>query len=125
VNAERKSQPLSFEPQYRLQNPPYWGIAHQAITDVLIQATDCPNTHPLINGSKLHVIVEFWNKLAKEREVFPLAITRDYSQGAGGRAPLDAGALLAHNGNMIGYSQYFPHLFEVLAGEVGERIIRL
>jgi hypothetical protein len=50
---------------------------------------------------------------------------RVYSQGPGGGVPIDAGALLAHNGNMLVYSQYFLGPCGVLAGEAGEGIMSL
>ena len=52
--------------------------------------------------------------------VFPLAITIHYSQSPGGREPIDAGALLAHNGKIAVYSQYFQRVFWVFAYEAGE-----
>ena len=48
-----------------------------------------------------------------------------YSQSPDGRAPLDAGIILAHNGKMAVYSQYFPSPFTGLAGEGGGSIISL
>jgi hypothetical protein len=55
----------------------------------------------------------------------PLAITIRYSQRPGARERIAAGLLLAYNGNILVYSQYFPYLFVGLAGEAGGRMISL
>jgi hypothetical protein len=60
-----------------------------------------------------------------KRSVVSLAITIPYSQGPGGGAPVDGVLPLAYNGNMVGYSQYFPCPFLGLAGEARGRIISL
>jgi hypothetical protein len=86
-------------------------------------ARGVPQSYPLLKGSTLHVPVEFWNKPAKEREVLPLAITTHYSQCPGGRAPLDAGALLAHNGKIAVYSQYFLKAIWGFASEAASDIV--
>ena len=43
--------------------------------------------------------------------VFPLAITSHYSQWPAGRAPVDGGVMLAYNGKIDSYSQYFRRGF--------------
>jgi hypothetical protein len=55
--------------------------------------------------------------------VFSLAITIAYSQCPGGWEPLDAGALLAHNGKVAVYSQYFLIVFWVFADEAAGCIV--
>jgi hypothetical protein len=68
---------------------------------------------PLCEGSRstalkhLLIIIELPRLL--------LAITSHYSQSPGGREPIDAGALLAHNGKVAVYSQYFQKEFWVFA----------
>jgi hypothetical protein len=48
-----------------------------------------------------------------------------YSQCPGRGVPIAGGVLLAYNGKIGVYSQYFPSRFVVLAGKVGERMIML
>ena len=55
--------------------------------------------------------------------VFLLAITSHYSQCPRGREPIDAGPLLAHNGKVAVYSQYFLRVFWVFANELAGCIV--
>jgi hypothetical protein len=49
------------------KNLPYWDIAHQVISDLLMQAIDCLKTRLTINVSELHYVNEFWyNRLVYE-----------------------------------------------------------
>ncbi len=43
------------------ENLPYWDIAHQVISDLLMQAIDCLETHLKINVSELPSNNEFWD----------------------------------------------------------------
>ena len=54
-----------------------------------------------------------------------MAITTHYSQCPGARESIDAGALLAHNGKVAVYSQYFPIEFWVFACEAADSIVSL
>jgi hypothetical protein len=54
-----------------------------------------------------------------------LAITTDYSQSSEPGEPIDARALLAHNGKVAVYSQYFPIVFWVFADEAASSIVSL